>query len=138
MNLVKSAVVVAVFALAPFVALADECKAPSSQPDGCKKVCPADADKACCPAEKSGCAKADGCKKDAAKAGCKVDGACKKEAAKAACKCEGECKCASGDKSACKCEGECKCGQKAKSCPVTGKTAADKPAKAGCCPHAAK
>jgi len=81
MKLVKSAVIVAVFALAPFVALAEEAKAPASQPGGCcKKACPAE--KPGCDvkaaADKSAC-----CKKDGDKAACKSDGACKKEEKKA-------------------------------------------------------
>jgi hypothetical protein len=102
MKLVKSAVILAVFALAPFVALAEEAKAPAN-PSKCPYVkaqqAAGDQVQGCCPAkaaevaDKSGCCAKDGdkaaCSKDAAacskdKAACSKDAvACNKD--KAAC-----------------------------------------------------
>jgi hypothetical protein len=138
MNMVKTAVIVAVFVLAPCLALSQEQKAPASQPkcpylkaqavtgDQAKSCCPAKADAA----DKSGCAMntgdkaackvGDTCKKDAEKVACKTDGACKKDADKPACKVGDTCK-KDADKVACKTDGACKKDAPKAACKCEGK-----------------
>jgi hypothetical protein len=95
MKLIKSAVIVAVFALAPFMALAEEAKAPASQPK-CpylkSKQAAGEQVQGCCPskaaaADKSGCPMKDGdktaCNKDTA--ACNKDKAACSQPAKEGC-----------------------------------------------------
>ncbi len=121
MRLLKSAVMVAVLAMAPCLALAADQKAPASQPkcpylkakqasgDQAPAGCPAEAaegDKSCCK-KADGCTKAEGCPKAD---GCKKADACPAK------------------------DGTC---PKADSCPKTdgakSASATDKPASGSCC-----